>query len=183
MNTKHGTLNPEPGTINTEHRTLNTESQTMNQEPGTRNVQSGFSLVTAIFLIVVLAAIGGFIVTFFGLQQSSSSQEFQGARAYQAARAGVEWAAYQSLRSNSCAATTSLALTGSLSGLTATVQCTRTVHDEVGAPNDPITGTTDQVTVDQITATACNQPGPDCPPTTKAANYIERQIDATLAQP
>ena len=148
-----------------------------------RKFESGFSLVTAIFLVVVLAALGSFILTFFGLQQSSSIQDIQGARAYQAARAGIEWAAYQSLRSNSCAASTNPALTGNLSGFTATVTCTRTVHDEIGAPANSVTGTTDKVTVSQVTSSACNQPsGGACPNAAPTANYLSRELTATFAQ-
>jgi len=60
-------------------------------------MQSGFLLVTAIFLLVVLAALGAFILTISGTQQTSSALDVQGARAYQAARAGIDWASYQLL--------------------------------------------------------------------------------------
>ncbi|HQS56902.1 MAG: hypothetical protein B7Y56_01970 [Gallionellales bacterium 35-53-114] len=59
-----------------------------------RNFQTGFSLLTAIFLLVVLAGLGGVMVTFFGAQQQSSTLDVMGSRAYQASRAGIEWAAY-----------------------------------------------------------------------------------------
>ena len=58
---------------------------------------SGFSLVTAIFLLVILASLGAFIVTISGVQQTSSALDMQGSRAYQAARAGIEWGTYQVL--------------------------------------------------------------------------------------
>lgn len=58
-------------------------------------LQRGFSLVTAIFLLVVLGTLGTLMVTFFAAQQQSSALDVMGSRAYQAARAGVEWAAYQ----------------------------------------------------------------------------------------
>ena len=56
--------------------------------------QKGFSLVTAIFLLVVLGALGTMMVTFFVAQQQSSALDVMGSRAYQASRAGIEWAAY-----------------------------------------------------------------------------------------
>jgi len=59
--------------------------------------QSGFLLVTAIFLLVILAALGAFILTISGTQQTSSALDVQGSRAYQAARAGIDWASYQLL--------------------------------------------------------------------------------------
>lgn len=57
-------------------------------------LQKGFSLVTAIFLLVVLGALGTMMVTFFVAQQQSSALDVMGSRAYQASRAGIEWAAY-----------------------------------------------------------------------------------------
>lgn len=57
-------------------------------------LQSGFSLITAIFLLVVLGGLGTMMVTFFAAQQQSSALDVMGARAYQASRAGIEWAAY-----------------------------------------------------------------------------------------
>lgn len=60
-----------------------------------RKAQRGFSLVTAIFLLVVLAGLGAAMLTFSTAQQQSSTLDILGSRAYQASRAGIEWAAYQ----------------------------------------------------------------------------------------
>ncbi len=57
--------------------------------------QRGFSLVSAIFLLVVIAALGAFSLTLSSTQQQSAALDVQGARAYQAARTGIEWGAYQ----------------------------------------------------------------------------------------
>ncbi len=57
-------------------------------------VQLGFSLVSAIFLLVVLAALGAAMVTFSTAQNQDLAIDVMGSRAYQAANAGVEWAAY-----------------------------------------------------------------------------------------
>ena len=59
-----------------------------------RTLQKGFSLVTAIFLLVVLGGLGTMMVTFFTAQQQSSALDVMGSRAYQASRAGIDWAAY-----------------------------------------------------------------------------------------
>ncbi len=59
--------------------------------------QRGFSLITAIFLIVVLAALGAYMVIFTGLQQTTLQADVLGVRAYYAARAGAEWAIYRAL--------------------------------------------------------------------------------------
>lgn len=56
-----------------------------------RRHQVGFAAIAAIFLVVVLAALGAFMVTFSNTQQLTSAQDLQGTRAYWAARAGLEW--------------------------------------------------------------------------------------------
>ncbi len=89
--------------------------------------QEGMSLVTAIFLVVVLSGLAGAIVNISMSQQSSSTQDVLGVRAYQAARAGIEWGLYQQLRLNSCAAgptTVAMPAGTTLSNFTVIVQCT-----------------------------------------------------------
>ncbi|MFB0936564.1 MAG: pilus assembly PilX N-terminal domain-containing protein [Propionivibrio sp.] len=58
---------------------------------------SGFALPSAIFLLVILASLAAFLVNVSTTQSTTSAQDVQGARAYQAARAGVEWGLYQVL--------------------------------------------------------------------------------------
>lgn len=60
-----------------------------------KKLQHGFSLVTAIFLLVVLSGLGAVMMTFFTAQQQSSVLDMLGSRAYQAARAGMEWSVFQ----------------------------------------------------------------------------------------
>jgi MSHA biogenesis protein MshP len=55
----------------------------------------GFTIVSAIFILVVLAALGAFIVNISTNQQIGSALDVQGERAYHAARAGVEWGVYK----------------------------------------------------------------------------------------
>lgn len=55
----------------------------------------GFAIVSAIFILVVLAALAGFIVSVTSTQNLTFAQDIQGARAYQAARAGTEWGIQQ----------------------------------------------------------------------------------------
>jgi Tfp pilus assembly protein PilX len=76
--------------------------------------QQGFSLVTAIFLLVVLAGLGAVMATFFTNQQQSSALDVMGSRAYQAARAGIEWAVYD----------TTVLKTGTLTSTTASATVT-----------------------------------------------------------
>jgi MSHA biogenesis protein MshP len=56
-----------------------------------RPKQHGFAAIAAIFIVVGLAALGGFMLTFSSAQQVSSVQDQLGSRAYWAARAGIEW--------------------------------------------------------------------------------------------
>jgi MSHA biogenesis protein MshP len=141
---------------------------------------AGFALTSAIFLIVVLAALGAIIVTVAGLQQTSSARDVMGGKAYQAARAGIEWGAYRVLQQGSpgvCPATTSIPMPAGteLAGLTATVTCVRTTADE-GARTG-INGVEFYV----ITSTACNQA--PCPnTTTPGAGYVERQLQASISR-
>ena len=60
-----------------------------------RKRQQGFGIVSAIFLLVVLAFLGVAMTTFSTTQHQSAAMDVMGSRAYQAARAGIEWAAYQ----------------------------------------------------------------------------------------
>ena len=64
--------------------------------------QRGFAAIAAIFLVVVLAALGGFMLTFSNTQQLTSAQDVQGSRAYWAARAGLEFGVGSVAKNSSC---------------------------------------------------------------------------------
>ncbi len=130
--------------------------------------QQGVSLVTAIFLLVVLAMLGVAIVSVSGAHQVASALDVQGARAYQAARTGVEWGLFRQLRPTQqtvCFNQTTFAMpaASNLAGFTVTVQCT--VTDGPGA-----------LKRFQITSTACNQPGPNCPNPGNNPDYVQRVV-------
>lgn len=57
----------------------------------------GFVLPSAIFLLVILAGLAAFLVNISMTQSTTSAQDVQGARAYHAARAGIEWGLFQVL--------------------------------------------------------------------------------------
>ncbi|MFH0935175.1 MAG: agglutinin biogenesis protein MshP, partial [Pseudomonadota bacterium] len=59
-----------------------------------KRIQQGFSLVSAIFLLVVLAGLGVAMVSISTTQNQGLAMDVMGSRAYQAASAGIEWAAY-----------------------------------------------------------------------------------------
>lgn len=59
---------------------------------GTPSLQRGFSLVAALFLLVVLAGLGAYAVRLNTLQQQSVTAALRGAQAFEAARTGAAWA-------------------------------------------------------------------------------------------
>lgn len=88
---------------------------------------AGFSLVSAIFLMVVLAILGVSLVSLSAVQHATAAQQLQTVRANYAARAGVEWAARQAA-AGACAGTT-FTPGGTLTAFTVTVACTPSTHD------------------------------------------------------
>ncbi|HMM78078.1 MAG TPA: hypothetical protein PJ986_20425 [Gammaproteobacteria bacterium] len=66
--------------------------------------QGGFSLMSAIFLIVVVALIAGYAVSIGNAQRSGSGLALLGARAGFAAQSGVEWAVATVLATHACPA-------------------------------------------------------------------------------
>lgn len=62
-----------------------------------RRRQRGVSIIAAIFFLLMFAAIAAAMVTLTTTGNATSAQDVQGARAYQAARAGVEWGLWQVL--------------------------------------------------------------------------------------
>lgn len=144
----------------------------------------GFSLVTGIFLLVVLSALGAFMVVFTGLQQNTVQNDVLGVRAYYAARAGINWALYQVLEPDNltpavppsflaCPASTTInTMQGSLSSFTVTVTCGSSDHTEANR----------FVRVYQITATACNQAACVASSATPPTGYVERQVVVTVAR-
>lgn len=155
----------------------------------------GFAIVSAIFILVVLAALGAFIVNISTSQQIGSALDVQGVQAYQAARAGVDWGMFQvqstaaynfsygpgpgavgtaNPNTRACPASpTSFAPAApTLAGFTVTVVCVATA-DASGAP-----------TIFTIQSTACTQPNaaePRCPNITNPGNlYVERRLEVAF---
>ena len=129
----------------------------------------GFAIVSALFIIVALAALGGFIAVVSGSQQIGVSYDLNGARAYYAARSGAEWGAANAVINGACVGVTPLAL----NGMTVTVNCA------VAAAGDAVEA--GLVTLWTITATACNQPvAGACPGNPGAANYVERRVQIVI---
>ena len=135
------------------------------------NKQRGFALVAAVFIVVVLALLGIMMVTIGGMQRSTVSAAVQGARAYHAARAGVEWGVQQALNNiaPTCGAAASTPTTNSfnlnvtgLTGFLVTVECSYTDHRE----------RSDDYKVFVITSTATSGNFGD-------TDYVSRRIQVT----
>jgi MSHA biogenesis protein MshP len=145
----------------------------------------GVSLLTAVFLLVVLAALSAAIVGVFGVQQANASLDILGVRADQAARSGLEWGLYHQLRvqpgvpSVACFSPSPVTFAmpsspnSTLGGFSVTVSC------EVPSAN--VAGnTTNRWT---ISAVACNKPGSGangCLNAIPDADYVQRRVQAEL---
>jgi len=132
-----------------------------------RQRQSGFGMVTAIFMLVIMATLAGYLVRVSSLGQLSSALDYDRARAYQAAQAGVQWAGYQIYKaaSNGCAsAGVDVALdAAAFPGIGLTVTCTPSVS---GA-----------VTTYTVMAVACIPAASGhCPLAVPGANYVEQAL-------
>jgi len=146
----------------------------------------GFAIVSAIFILVVLAALGAFVLNVATSQQAGSALDVQGVRAYQAARAGLEWGLYRvqstaaynfgytstDPNTRACPASPSsfVPAAPTLAGFTVTVTCTATA-DGSGGP-----------TIFTVVATACNQPTAGaCPNTANPTSaYAERRVSVAF---
>ena len=94
--------------------------------------QRGFALVAAIFLLVVLASLGVYIVRVSGVQQQTVNVALLGARAFEAAVSGMEWGAFQALDCGTCTTTTLNLTEGGLAGFDVDVTCSSSAHTESG---------------------------------------------------
>lgn len=134
--------------------------------------QRGFAAIAAIFLVVTLAALGAFMVTFSNTQQVTLAQDVQGSRAYWAARAGLEWGIVNSATAAAaigadCAGAampTPTTTTLSVDGFTVAITCPRAAY---------VDG--DNINIFQITAIA--KLG-----TFGTVGYTERSVSASVCR-
>ena len=146
----------------------------------------GFTMISVVMILVVLATLGTALAGISTRQHLGAAAQLENTRAYQAAKAGLEWAAWQTLRNPAppgaapaCFGTTSFNPGGTLSGFTVTVSCSRTPAS--GTVSDGATS----LAFYQVVANACNAPtGGACPNTAAApaTTYVERQLSWTLAR-
>lgn len=150
------------------------------RERASAPADAGFTLVSALFVVVVLALLGAVLAKVALRQQLGSAAEVEHARALQAARGGLEWAAFQVLRNPAppaaapaCFGATSFALAG-LAGFTVTVNCTRTNGSDGSAT----------LAFYRLVANACNAPSAGaCPASgTPQPTYVERELAWTVVR-
>ena len=132
---------------------------------------SGFTLITAIFLLSVVAVLSVYMINARVVQQTTLVYSLQGARAMQAARAGIEWGIYQvfppSPQLPSCLTTnpTFEATGAALDKFTIELDCTLSTHTE---------GTT-LITTYQLTSTATTGDY-------GTLDYVYRSLEASVSE-
>ncbi|MFZ4539716.1 hypothetical protein [Propionivibrio sp.] len=144
-------------------------------------------LPSAIFLLVILSALGAFILNVSSSQQVGMALDIRGERAWQAANAGMEWARYRiaaNPSSPTCpvnttmgASTYSLSFsnTSTLRDFFATVECNAFPAADV----DGISTWMFEVRVTACSPAAATEPR--CPGTPTALGYAERQLQGLLS--
>lgn len=134
--------------------------------------QRGFSVPAAVFIVVILAALGAFLVTLGSSQQLGLAQDVLGTRALMAARSGIEWGVYQVVKGGTfrtnCRSSSATAKPSFDSDFLVSVSCTSLAYNE-GTSTTPIY-------TYQLVAIACNNTG-QCPLTSNLpSTYVERRI-------
>lgn len=134
-------------------------------------------MASALFILVVLAMLGAFIVSVTSGQGGAEALDIGGTRALQAARAGLEWGIAQvsdpqntdsgltapTATPPACFAATTLTLGAEFDGMTVAVACVRTATTEGNR----------QIAIYNLTATANGGGG---------AFPLQRQVQATVSR-
>ncbi len=138
-----------------------------------QRTQKGFTIVTALFLLIILALIAAYMISISSLTQSSASLMVQGVRAYYAARSGLQWGIYKvaplggSEPFNCPTSPTTLTLTqGEFTGFTVVVTCSANSFTEGGVTYN----------VFQLTSTSSYS-------VPSSSDYVTRQLYTTVTQP
>lgn len=98
-----------------------------------RRLQRGISLVPALFLLIVLAALGIVAVRLSAIQSQTVVLAMQSARAFSAARAGIDWSAYRAIVNGNCSNSTLTLTEGGLNGFVVDTYCAVSSHSEGSA--------------------------------------------------
>ncbi len=128
--------------------------------------QQGFALVSAIFLLVVLAALGGYMASLSGTQHTSGMLSALGTRAHFTARSGIEWATSDIVNNTASSLTCPGTVAFALDGHALSVDCT----------SQPVTEGAANYTIYNLTATASRGSLGD-------HGFVSRQVLATVVFP
>jgi MSHA biogenesis protein MshP len=125
----------------------------------------GFSLIAAVFLLVVVALLGTYMVTIGTTQQMTATLSLLSSRAVFAAESGMQWSEAYVLKNNSCFGTPdNFSLSGGAAGgYTVTATCSSVSATEG----------TDTYNVFKLTATAMHG-------TLGSPDYVQRKLRATV---
>ena len=123
--------------------------------------QRGISLVTALFVLVVLGALGVYLVTISAVPQSTTALSAQAIRAFFAAQSGMDWLTYRVLNDDACPA-----INFTLENFTISGSCTQTNVTE---------GTSYNVYNLQITAAPVGMVATN-------SDYVSRTLRSTVTQ-
>ncbi len=126
---------------------------------------AGMALITAIFLIVCLAALAAAAVSLSKTQQDTNIKSLLSANVYYGAKAGLEWGIQQAIATGSCAGGSFTLTQGALNGVSVTVTCTTGSTFGSGTSSGNVYYLTSQAT----TGTLGN------------VNYAERHLSATVS--
>jgi len=96
----------------------------------TPRLQRGFSLVSAIFLLVVLASLGTYAVRVGVMQQQTVNLALRSAQAFNAAKTGIDWAAYRALSAGFCAPASVNLTEAGTNGFSVRTSCAQSTHTE-----------------------------------------------------
>jgi MSHA biogenesis protein MshP len=161
--------------------------------------QGGFGMITAIVILVILAALAAAITSFGTAQHTTSAQDIMATKAWQAAKAGNEWGLYQAIKDQDWGAAGTKCSSGSQNrtldlttdpdvGFTVQVCCVLSSYDEgqdSGTPpgTPPTTHTAGFYTITAVAcnAASCGTSGCGTPASGASPHYVER-IRVVLAE-
>lgn len=98
--------------------------------------QRGFAIISAIFLVIMLGTIALALFAISSSMHQSAALQVREAKALNAARAGIEYAAYQEISAGVDSAACNSATTLNLNGFSVIVSCSGTQHTVSGQEQD-----------------------------------------------
>jgi len=130
--------------------------------------QRGVSIISAIFMLLLFAALAAFMVSLTSTANITSALDVQGSRAYQSAQTGIEWGLYQVLVLATPSCVSSTTLPSLIEGFSVTVTC---------AVDGPYTDAGQVFSLYRLVSTAQT---PGAAPGSIA--FVERQVAASVSR-